>query len=197
MLVVYLTSVQCCARPAPAKMRTAAAAAMTRPRMQRGNDMIGRDGTSAAVLALLLWLLMFGPREVRSAPARTGVPAQLVHRVHGRRGRRAPNPAGPFHRNREDTRPRPWIWSSPSVLRLFRGLWPIHPSLDRMSSTIGREIDPWVYFTCAEPFCRHVGGATRALPALPPTHGSGGIPGRPLHAPEGAAGAKRRRGSER
>jgi hypothetical protein len=64
-------------------------------------------------------------------------------------------------------------------------------------STIGREIDPWVYFTCAEPFCRHVGGATRALPSLPPTYGSGGIPGRPLHAPEGAAGAKRRRGSER
>lgn len=64
-------------------------------------------------------------------------------------------------------------------------------------STIGREIDPWIYFTCAEPFCRHVGAATRALPTLPPTYGSEGIPGRPLHAPEGAAGAKRRRGSER
>jgi hypothetical protein len=24
-----------------------------------------------------------------------------------------------------------------------------------MISTIGREIDPWIYFTCAEPFCRH------------------------------------------
>ena len=60
-----------------------------------------------------------------------------------------------------------------------------------------REIDPRIYFTCAEPFCRHVGAATRALPALPPTYGSGGIPGRPLHAPEAAAGAKRRCGSER
>jgi len=64
-------------------------------------------------------------------------------------------------------------------------------------STIGREIDPWIYFACAETFRRHVGAATRALPTLPPTYGSEGIPGRPLHAPEGAAGAKRRRGSER
>ena len=158
----------------------------------------------------LLWLwnndthvpaVIISDSSASASPGRTCPPSARSPRSRARRP--CPRSGSGASRGRSPA-PCPGGWAyrhcwvrktaSPSTPQPFHRFSSVPPAA---GSTIGREIDPWVYFTCAEPFCRHVGGATRALPTLPPTYGSEGIPGRPLHAPEGAAGAKRRRGSER